>query len=121
MAENHRHGKSWHSFRSPMGNRGLCQLFLLSFTLLLLNAAFAFQTALYSVWFSYSCFALLPFAALPDYFSCTSRMPMGHAFAQIPQAIHFVVTGELSAFTITCMGQTSTHSPQPLHSFLSIM
>ena len=45
---------------------------------------------------------------------------MGQALTQMPHAIHLLVTGESSAFTITWNGQTSTHFPQPVQAFLSI-
>ena len=57
----------------------------------------------------------------PVYFSTTSSTSIGQAFAHIPHAIHLLVTGESSAFTITWNGQTSTHLPQPVQSFLLIM
>lgn len=53
-----------------------------------------------------------------DYFSWISRIPIGHAFAQMPQAIHLEAVGASGAFTITPIGQTSTHLPQPTQSFL---
>ena len=45
---------------------------------------------------------------------------MGHALAQIPQAIHFEL-GPFSGATMTFMGQASTHLPQEVQSFLLIM
>ena len=45
---------------------------------------------------------------------------MGHALAQMPQAMHFVV-GPLSGTTMTFIGQTSAHLPQEVQSFLLIM
>src|SRR5699024_5608028 len=53
------------------------------------------------------------------YFSSTDKIPMGHALAQIPQAIHLLTVAAPGARTITCMGQASTHLPQPTHFFLS--
>jgi len=45
---------------------------------------------------------------------------MGQAFTQMPQAMH-LETGLSALWTITFMGQTSTHLPQPTHFFLLIM
>ena len=45
---------------------------------------------------------------------------MGHAFTQMPQAIHLDVVPS-AGWTITFMGQISTHLPQEVHSFLLIM
>ena len=53
-----------------------------------------------------------------DYASTTSRTSAGQAFAQIPQAIHLLLTGESSALTITPNGQASTHLPQSCTFFL---
>ena len=41
-------------------------------------------------------------------------MPIGHALAQMPQAMHFVA---VSPSVMTFIGQAATHSPQPVHSF----
>ena len=46
---------------------------------------------------------------------------MGQALAQMPQAMHLLGVAAPGAMTITCMGQASTHLPQPTHFFLSIM
>ena len=53
-----------------------------------------------------------------DYFSTISNSSMGQALAQMPQAMHLVA---VSPSVITCMGQTLTHSPQAVQSFLLIM
>lgn len=45
---------------------------------------------------------------------------MGQALTQIPQAMH-LDTGLPSLCTMTFVGQTSTHLPQPTHFFLLIM
>ena len=45
---------------------------------------------------------------------------MGQALAQMPQAMHLLGAAAPGAMTITCMGQASTHLPQPTHFFLSI-
>ena len=45
---------------------------------------------------------------------------MGQALTQMPQAMH-LETGFSSFLTMTFMGQTSTHLPQPTHFFLLIM
>ena len=58
--------------------------------------------------------------AIP-YASLISRTPIGQAFTQIPHAIHLLAYSLASDFTITWNGQTSTHFPQPTHSFLLIM
>ena len=38
---------------------------------------------------------------------------MGHAFAQIPQAMHLLGFAAPAGITITFMGHASTHLPQP--------
>lgn len=58
---------------------------------------------------------------IKSYFSTISRTSIGHALTQIPQAVHLDAVGLSSAFTITPKGQTSTHLPQPVQSFLLIM
>ena len=65
---------------------------------------------------------LTPSGILSDYsVSTTSNTSIGHAFAQIPQAIHFDAVSESSAFTIKPNGHASTHLPQPVQSFLFTM
>ena len=46
------------------------------------------------------------------YSSTTSSTSIGHAFAQIPQAIH-LEAGLPSVLTIRPKGQASAHLPQP--------
>ena len=55
-----------------------------------------------------------------DYFSTISRISIGQAFTQMPQAMHLVV-GPSAGATMTFMGQISTHLPQEVQSFLLIM
>ena len=55
------------------------------------------------------------------YASLISRTSIGQAFTQIPHAIHLLAYSLSSAFTITPNGHASTHLPQPIHFFLSIM
>lgn len=51
------------------------------------------------------------------YSSTTSSTSIGHAFAQMPQAIH-LDAGLPSVFTIRPNGQASAHLPQLVHFFL---
>jgi hypothetical protein len=55
-----------------------------------------------------------------NYSSTTSSTSIGHAFAQIPQAIH-LEAGLPSVTTIRPNGHASAHLPQPTHFFLLIM
>src|SRR5699024_3742511 len=56
-----------------------------------------------------------------NHFSTISRISMGQALTQMPQAMHLLATGLSSAFTSTWKGQMSLHLPQPTQSFLLIM
>ena len=55
------------------------------------------------------------------YFSTTSRISIGHALAQMPQAMHLEAVGASSTFTSTPNGHASLHLPQPTQSFLLIV
>ena len=55
------------------------------------------------------------------YFSTTSRISIGHALAQMPQAMHLEAVGASSTFTSTPNGHASLHLPQPTQSFLVIV
>ena len=55
-----------------------------------------------------------------NYSSTTSSTSIGHAFAQMPQAIH-LDAGLPSVFTIRPNGQASAHLPQLVHFFLLII
>jgi len=54
------------------------------------------------------------------YFSTISKISMGQALTQMPQAMH-LETGLSSLCTMTFMGHTATQAPQPTHSFLLII
>ena len=45
----------------------------------------------------------------------TSRISIGHALAQMPQAMHLEAVGASSTFTSTPNGHASLHLPQPTH------
>jgi len=63
---------------------------------------------------------LLSGFGMDNYFSTISRISMGQALTQMPQAMH--LEAGFSGFrTMTFMGQASTHLPQETHFFLLIM